>query len=76
MARLYLHCVLCDRKQADGLLSGSAWGTLALPAGVSVEHPAVHGSVVRACPNCVEHHHRNWHAVAFTTLGVAGAALL
>lgn len=76
MGRLYLHCVLCDRKQADGLLSGAAWGTLALPQGVKVEHPAVQGSTVRACPGCVAHHRHNWHAAAFTTLGVAGVALL
>ena len=75
MARLYLHCVLCDRKQADGLLSGAAWGTLALPAHVVVEHPAVHGSQVRACPVCVGHH-RNWHTAALASLGVAGVVAL
>ncbi len=75
MARLYLHCVLCSRKQADGLLSGAAWEALALPAGVAVEHPAVNGSTVRACPGCVAHH-RNWHTAALSTLGVAGVALL
>ncbi|MBA3330588.1 MAG: hypothetical protein H0T39_06885 [Actinobacteria bacterium] len=76
MARLYLHCVLCSRKQAEGLLSGAAWEALALPAGVTVEHPAVHRSTVRACPGCVAQHHRNWHAAALATLGVAGVALL
>lgn len=75
MARLYLHCVLCSRKQAGGLLSAAAWETLALPAGVTVEHPAVHGATVRACPTCVAHD-RNWHAAALGTLGLAGAALL
>lgn len=76
MARLYLHCVLCGRKQADGLLSGAAWDTLALPSHVVVEHPAVHGSHVRACPVCVSTHQRNWHAAALTTLGVAGVVAL
>ena len=75
MARLYLHCVLCSRKQADGLLSGAAWETLSLPPGVTVEHSAVHGSTVRACPGCVAHD-RNWHVAALTTLGVAGFAVL
>jgi hypothetical protein len=75
MAKLYLHCVICDRKQADGLLSGSAWGKLALPEHVVVEHPAVQDSNVRACPGCVAHH-GNWHAVALTTLGVAGVVAL
>ncbi|MBA2460595.1 MAG: hypothetical protein H0V45_02295 [Actinobacteria bacterium] len=75
MARLYLHCVLCSRKQADGLLSGAAWETLALPQGVTVEHPAVHSSTVRACPTCVAHH-RNWHGAALAALGVAGVTLL
>jgi hypothetical protein len=50
---LYLHCVICSRKQANGLISGAAWGRLELPAGSSVEHPAVHGSTARACPSCV-----------------------
>lgn len=76
MARLYLHCVLCSRKQADGLLSGAAWGTLSLPQGVTVQHPGVSGSTVRACPGCVQHHHHNWQTAALTTLGVAGIALL
>ena len=75
MTRLYLHCVLCSRKQATGLLSGAAWETLALPPGVSVENPAVHGSTVRAGPGCVARH-RNWHGAALATLGLAGAALL
>ncbi len=75
MARLYLHCVLCSRKQAEGLLSGAAWETLALPPGVAVEHPAVHGSTVRACPVCVARH-RNWHGAALAALGVAGMTLL
>jgi hypothetical protein len=76
VGRLYLHCVLCSRKQADGLLSGAAWEALALPPGVNVEHPAVQGSTVRACPGCVAHHRHNWHAAALATLGVAGVALL
>lgn len=75
MARLYLHCVLCDRKQADGLLSGAAWGTYRLPQGVSVEHPAAHNGHVKTCPTCIAQH-RNWETVVATTLGVGGAALL
>ena len=75
MTRLYLHCVLCGRKQADGLLSGAAWDTLALPSHVVVEHPAVHGSKVRAGPGCATQH-RNWHAAALATLGVAGVVAL
>ena len=75
MAKLYLHCVLCSRRQAGGLLSGAAWETLALPPSVTVEHPAVHGSTVRACPACVAHH-RNWHGAALAALGIAGVTLL
>jgi hypothetical protein len=53
MSRLYLHCVICSRQQADGLISGAAWGRLELPPGAEVEHPALRGSTLRACPTCV-----------------------
>src|SRR3972149_2619470 len=33
MSRLYLHCVLCARKQADGLLAGAARGAVPPPGG-------------------------------------------
>jgi hypothetical protein len=39
---LFLHCSLCGRKQADGLLSRNAWGHL----------PLEDGSVLRACSSC------------------------
>jgi hypothetical protein len=39
---LLLHCTLCGRKQADGLLSRNAWGHL----------PLEDGSVLRACSSC------------------------
>ncbi|CAN5309588.1 hypothetical protein BH18ACT14_BH18ACT14_07780 [soil metagenome] len=39
---LLLHCTLCGRKQADGLLSRNAWGHL----------PLDDGSVLRACFSC------------------------
>ena len=42
MSRLYLHCELCGRRQADGLLSRAAWGQVELGS----------GTVVRACPSC------------------------
>ena len=29
------------------------WGRLELPPGVEVDHPAVKGSTIRACPSCV-----------------------
>jgi L-threonylcarbamoyladenylate synthase len=44
MARLYLYCALCGRRQADGLLSGAAWRRLGLGVG---------GEPV-ACPECAE----------------------
>ena len=53
MSRLYLRCAFCDRQQADGLISGAAWGRLELPAGTVVAHPALKGTTLRACPNCV-----------------------
>jgi hypothetical protein len=39
---LHLHCTLCGRKQADGLLSRNAWGHL----------PLEDGNVLRACSSC------------------------
>lgn len=42
MSRLYLHCALCECKQADGLLSRSAWGHLEL----------ADGRALRACARC------------------------
>lgn len=42
MSRLFLHCGLCGRKQADGLLSRGHWGQLDLG----------NGSPLRACPTC------------------------
>jgi hypothetical protein len=42
MSRLYLHCSLCGRKQADGLLSRAAWGHLELDD----------GQALRVCAGC------------------------
>ncbi len=42
MSRLFLHCALCGRKQADGLLSRGYWGHL----------DTANGSPIRACPTC------------------------
>jgi hypothetical protein len=52
VSRLYLRCVICSRQQAEGLISGAAWGRLELPAGASLNHPALAGSTLRACPSC------------------------
>ena len=70
MSRLYLRCVLCNRQQADGLISGAAWGRLELPAGVEVEHPALKGSTFRCCPSCSERH-PGWQEELFASLGVS-----
>jgi hypothetical protein len=42
MSRLFLHCGLCGRKQADGLLSRGYWGQL----------ETGNGAPLRACPTC------------------------
>jgi hypothetical protein len=67
MSRLYLRCVICSRQQAEGLISGAAWGRLELPVGAVVHHPAVRGSIARACPACVnkdpDWQHRVLHAL-------------
>lgn len=69
MSRLYLRCVLCSRQQAEGLLSGAAWGRLELPAGANVHHPAVRDSTACACPSCVSD--PNWQNRALAALGLA-----
>jgi hypothetical protein len=53
MSRLYLRCVVCSRQQADGLISGAAWGRLEVPHDAQIDHPALEGSTLRACPSCV-----------------------
>jgi len=75
VSRLYLHCVICSRKQADGLISGAAWGRLELPAGASVDHPAVNGSTLRACPSCIDRH-PDWQQNVLSALGLGSSARL
>ncbi len=70
MSRLYLRCVLCGRQQADGLISGAAWGRLELPAGVVVEHPALKGSTFRCCPACTQRH-PDWGQELLVSLGIS-----
>jgi hypothetical protein len=71
MSRLYLHCVICSRKQADGLISGAAWGRLELPPDVDVEHPGINGSTLRACPTCISSH-PDWEDRMLAALGLGG----
>ncbi len=46
MSRLFLHCGLCGRKQADGLLSRAHWGHVDGGSGQSLS----------ACPSCKQHY--------------------
>ena len=71
MSRLYLRCALCSRQQAEGLISGAAWGRLELPAGVEVEHPGLKDSTLRACPACVSRH-PDWQESLLSSLGLGG----
>lgn len=73
MSRLYLVCVICDRRQADGLISGAAWGRMELPADAEVAHPAVNGSALRACPSCVSGDTR-WQEAVLVSLGLSDAS--
>jgi hypothetical protein len=68
MSPLYLRCVICERQQADGLLSRAAWGRLD-PAPQYAEHPALSGTVWRACPTCVTQH-EDWQSRMLVVLGV------
>ena len=70
---LYLHCVICSRKQADGIVSGAAWGRIELPADATVHHPSVNGSTARACPTCMGQY-PDWQDRAYSSLGVSGGA--
>jgi hypothetical protein len=66
---LYLHCAICSRKQADGLLSGAAWGKVELPADNGVDHPSIKGSSARTCPTCMAQY-SDWQDRALTSIGV------
>jgi len=71
VASLYLQCAICSRKQAEGLLSGAAWGKVELPVGTTVDHPSVKGSSARTCPTCMGQY-PDWQSRAMTSLGLAG----
>jgi hypothetical protein len=70
MARLYLHCALCSRKQAEGLISGAAWGRFDVPDDAQIEHPAYRGTTLRACPTCIQRH-TDWRERLLTALGLS-----
>ena len=69
MSRLYLVCAICGRRQADGLLSGAAWGRTELPQGTTIEHAAVKGTVLLTCPSCVGSDPA-WADTAMTSVGL------
>lgn len=69
MSRLYLRCAICSRQQADGLISSASWGRLELPPGVEVDHPALKGSTLRACPSCVGRQ-PDWQEHLLVALGI------
>jgi hypothetical protein len=74
MARLYLHCALCDRKQADGLLSSAAWGRFEVDPDVVRDHPSLKDTALRVCPTCLGRH-PDWQERLRTALGLAGGPL-
>jgi hypothetical protein len=75
VSRLYLHCVICSRKQADGIISGAAWGRLELPPDTAIEHPGLNGSTLRACPTCIDRQ-PDWQEHVLVALGLgAGTGL-
>jgi hypothetical protein len=68
MSRLYLHCELCSRKQADGIISGAAWGRMELPDHLYAQHPTLIGKTLRACPTCIGRH-PDWQDRILQALG-------
>lgn len=70
MSRLFLRCLLCERQQADGLLSGATWARI--PVTTSVEHPAVKEGVTRVCPWC-QNADAGWRARVDAVLGGSSA---
>jgi hypothetical protein len=72
MSRLYLVCAICERRQADGLISGAAWGRTELPPGTAIEHPAVKESKLLTCPSCKERDPA-WERAAFNAVGLNGS---
>jgi hypothetical protein len=73
MSRLYLRCVICSRQQAEGLISGAAWGRLEVPADAAVDHPALVGSTIRACPSCCSEH-PDWQHRVLASFGIGSNA--
>jgi len=69
MSRLYLRCAICSRQQAEGLISGAAWGRLELPPGAEIEHPALKDSALRCCPTCTSRH-PNWQQSLLESFGL------
>jgi len=69
MSRLYLRCVICSTQQAEGLISGAAWGRLDLPAGAIVHHPGIRDATARACPACVSRN-PDWQERVLVALGL------
>ena len=69
MSRLYLRCAICSRQQAEGLISGAAWGRLELPPGAEIDHPALKDSILRACPGCISRH-PEWQQSLLASLGL------
>ena len=62
MSRLYLHCGLCGRKQADGLLSRNYWG-----------HLEAGNHSLCACPVCKQS--ADWETRLLATLPGAAPSL-
>lgn len=66
---MFLRCVLCDRQQTAGLLSGAGWHAVAVPTGADVRHPALARGVARACPTCVATYQGDWQQRVLAALG-------
>ena len=63
---LYLHCVICSRKQADGLISGMAWGRVEAPNAAPTNGTSA-GGTVRVCPTCMSSND-DWQSLALSGL--------
>ena len=69
---LYLHCVICSRKQADGLIGGGV-GRLELPWECTPTIPGSTDGRCAPCPSCMSEN-PDWQSSVLSSLELSSAA--